>query len=523
MATGLKDVLGRVPMAADLYDAMRGSRPRTRYNLEQLAAHLPTAVDQTRPFTAAAQSGRKVLLFATLHYWIEQAVMVGLALRGRGHEVTIAYLPYASLETDINSFDLRRQDLYTRRVLQPLNGLLRVVSLLDVKPADRIPDALAGVVDTSAAFDTMYRLQVEDFDPKEPLYLLRQRRNRFGLLSALRLLEEEKPQTVLVPNGLVSELAVVYQAARHFGLQAVTYEFNDQREQIWLAQNDIIMHQDTDALWQARGARPLEEHQRQAIAEFEDARSHARKYGKGTRFWQDVAPVGGEALRQSLGLDERPVVLLATNVLGDSLTLGRHVFASSMAEWIEKTVQYFARHPEVQLVVRVHPGERLMKGPSIMHVIERALPERPEHIHVVGPLEKINTYDLMEIAGLGLAYTTTVGLEMAMRCVPVVVSGNTHYRGRGFTFDPNSWDEYFSTLDRILLRVPAHRLSSEQVEVAWNYAYRFFFEFPLDFPWRLMHFWKDIGAWPLGRVLSDEGERRFGHTFSCLAGEPLSW
>ncbi len=523
MPTGLKDVLGRVPMAAELYDAMRGGRPRTRYNLEQLAAHLPSAVEQARPFAARAAHGRKVLLFATLHYWIEQAVMIGLALRGQGHDVTVAYLPYASLETRINSFDLRRQDLYTRRVLQPLNGLLRVVSLLEVKPAERIPEGLAQAVDSSAAFDTMYRLQVEDFAQQEPLFELRKERNRFALLSALRLLEEQKPDTVLVPNGLVSELAVCYQVARHLGLQTVTYEFNDQREQIWLAQNEIIMHQNTDALWQARGARPLEDQQRQAIAEFEDARSHARKYGKGTRFWQDVAPVGGDALRESLGLDGRPVVLLATNVLGDSLTLGRHVFAASMAEWIERTVQYFARHPEVQLVVRVHPGERLMKGPSIMHVIERALPDRPEHIHVVGPLEKINTYDLMEIAGLGLAYTTTVGLEMAMRCVPVVVSGNTHYRGRGFTFDPGSWEQYFAMLDRLLVNVPAHRLSSQQVEIAWNYAYRFFFEFPLDFPWRLMHLWKDIEAWPLSRVLSEEGERRFGYTLGCLAGEPLCW
>lgn len=523
MSASLKDVLGRVPMAAELYDAMRGGRPRTRYNLEQLAAQLPAAVEQTRPFAARAARGRKVLLFATLHYWIEQAVMLGLALRGQGHDVTIAYLPYASLEKEINSFDLRRQDLYTRRVLQPLNGLLRVISLLDVKPADRIPDALAGLVDASAAFDTMYRLQVEDFDPQEPLFQLRRQRNRAGLLGALRLLADEKPETVLIPNGLVSELAVCYQAARSLDLQTVTYEFNDQREQIWLAQDDIVMYQNTDALWAARGARPLDDRQRQAIAELEDARSHARKYGKGTRFWQDVAPVGGETLRQALGLDQRPVALLATNVLGDSLTLGRHVFAHSMAEWIEKTVQYFARHPEVQLVVRVHPGERLMKGPSIMNVIERALPARPEHIHVVGPLEKINTYDLMEIAGLGLAYTTTVGLEMALRCVPVVVSGNTHYRARGFTFDPATWEEYYRILDGLLRDLPGNRLSAQQVETAWNYAYRFFFEFPLDFPWRLMHFWKDLEIWPLGRVLSEEGESRYGPTFRHLAGEPLSW
>jgi hypothetical protein len=369
----------------------------------------------------------------------------------------------------------------------------------------------------------MYRLQVEDFDRESSLFRLRQKRNGFALLRALRLLSEACPDTVLVPNGLVTELAVFYQAARYLGLNAVTYEFNDQREQIWLAQNDIVMHQNTDGLWAARGAQPLSDVERMRIAEFEDARSHARKYGKGTRFWQDVAPVGAELLRQSLGLDARPVVLLATNVLGDSLTLGRHVFATSMAEWIEKTVHYFAKRPDVQLVVRVHPGERLVKGLSMIDVIERALPVRPANIRVVGPLEQINTYDLMEIAGLGLVYTTTVGMEMAMRWVPVVVAGNTHYRGRGFTFDPLSWEQYYQNLEEVLVDIPGNRLSSQQVETAWNYAYRFFFEFPLEFPWRLMHLWKDIEVWSLSRVLSEEGEARFGQTFGYLAGEPRRW
>ncbi len=523
MPAGVKDLLGRVPMAADLYDAVRGGRPRTRYNLEQLAAHLPQAVADVRPYAAAAPRGKKLLLFATLHYWIEQAVIVGLALRGVGHDVSIAYLPYANFDSDINSFDLRRQDLYTRRALQPLNDVIRTTSLLDIRPVEEVPASLASAVENSAAFDTMYRLQVEDFDPDSALYTLRSRRNQFALLAALRLLKDEYPDAVLVPNGLVTELALVYQAARHLGFNAITYEFNDQREQIWLAQNDIVMHQNTDALWAARRSQPLTDEQRQAIAEFEDARSQARKYGKGTRFWQDVARTGSGPLRDALKLDDRPMVLLATNVLGDSLTLGRHVFASSMAEWVEKTVEYFASHPEVQLVIRVHPGERLMKGPSIMDVIARALPQHPEHIHVVGPLEKVNTYDLMEIASLGLAYTTTVGMEMAMRCVPVVVAGNTHYRGRGFTLDPSSWDEYYAFLNAALHDLPGHRPTAAQVEAAWNYAYRFFFEYPLAFPWRLMHFWKDLEVWPLARVLSDEGMNQFGKTFRYLAGEPLRW
>ena len=47
------------------------------------------------------------------------------------------------------------------------------------------------------------------------------------------------------------------------------------------------------------------------------------------RRWQGVPSEGGEKVRPALGLDERPIVLLATNVIGDSLTLGRQVFSNS--------------------------------------------------------------------------------------------------------------------------------------------------------------------------------------------------
>jgi hypothetical protein len=78
-------------------------------------------------------------------------------------------------------------------------------------------------------------------------------------------------------------------------------------------------------------------------------------------------------------------------------------------------------------------------------------------------------------------------------------------------------------LDRVLREPAAHALTAEQQEAAWNYGYRFFFEYPFDFPWRLMHFWKDLTVWPVGRVLSDEGRAAFGKTFDHLSGEKIKW
>ncbi len=529
MTLALKNLLGSLPYAADLYDSLNHERPRTRYNLEQLAAHLPAAIEQVRPFAAQARRGRKLLLFATLHYWVEQAAVIGLALRGMGHKVTVAYLPYHDWRKDINKFDLRRQDLYTRRVLAPLQGLVHCVSLLDPstnsgrrrKPASVFPADLAEQVSLVSTYDAQYTLQAEEVDRNSALYRLRYRRNAHAARAALALIRSIRPDVVLIPNGTITELGAVYRAARHLDIRTVTYEFNDQREQIWIAQDDEVMRQNTGALWKARGGKKLTKPQRASVEELESARMGGRAFGKSTRKWQDVAAVGGERLRRELHLDGRPVVLLATNVLGDSLTLGRNLFARSMADWIEKTVGYFAGRSGVQLVVRVHPGERLTHGPSMLEVVKSALPELPEHIHLVGPLDKVNTYDLMEIASLGLVYTTTTGLEMCMNGLPVIVCGETHYRGRGFTLDPNSWDEYHAMLERCLKN--GRPLTKRQVEAAWEYAYRFFFEYPFAFPWRLMHFWKDIGTWPLSRVLSREGRKEFGRTFDYLAGQKIKW
>jgi hypothetical protein len=545
----IKDLLAKIPYSADLYDALRRSRPRTRYNLEQLKAHLPAAAEQVRPFAEKANNGKRIVLFATLHYWVEQAAIIGLTLRGLGYDVTVAYLPYGDWRKGINAFDLRRQDLYTRRALAPLKGLVKTISLLDViargaalkkSPVKRDEAGrheialLAGkrslamtwldeAIETVSAYDAMYTNQEENVDRESALYRLRVERNEQAVLAALRLLEESHPDVVLIPNGTITELGAVYQVARHLDLETVTYEFNDQREQVWIAQNDEVMRQNTDLLWAVRGGQPLTTAQREKIDALEAARMGGRAFGKSLRAWQDLAAVGGEKIRAELGLDQRPVVLLATNVLGDSLTLGRNIFAESMAEWITRTVQYFARRTDVQLVVRVHPGERLTHGLSMVDVINAALPEVPTHIHVVKPLEKVNTYDLMEIASLGLVYTTTTGMEMSMNGIQVVACGETHYRKRGFTHDPNSWDEYFGMLDGLFTSLPIPRLTDAQVETAWEYAYRFFFEYPIPFPWRLMHFWKDLEIWPLSRVLSEEGQAEFGKTFDYLAGEPVKW
>jgi hypothetical protein len=527
----IKDLLGDLPYAAELYWRLRqpGKPITDKFTLTQLQRALPTWRLQAEASPLRSRLGKKILLFGTLRYWLEQTALLGLAFAGQGHAVTLAYLPYGTWQKAMDRFDLRRQNIYTQEVLKLAGPLLEIVPFLSFDPVS-LPEVLDTAIQQLALRDTQYTLQVEKVPLDSELYRLRLARNRQAAIAALAWIKTNSPDVVVIPNGTILEFGALYQVARFTHTPVVTYEYGEQRERIWLAQNAEVMRQDTDALWQKRQGQPLTDEQLTQARQLFAARQRASLWENFARRWQGVPSEGGERVRLSLHLDHRPVLLLATNVIGDSLTLGRQVFSDSMTEWIEKTVQYLAGRSEVQFVIRIHPGELVTKGPSVADVVLKALglsidrvAELPEHIHLIPADARVNTYDLVEIADLGLVYTTTVGMEMVMSGVPVIAVGNTHYRSKGFTLDPASWDAYFDTLGKAITDPAPYRPTRQQVELAWNYAYRFFFEYPHPFPWHVVHFWKDESIWSLERVLSPEGQAMFGKTFQYLAGEPVEW
>ena len=541
----VKEWLGEIPLTAETYWWLRqrGKPLNNSFNLNRVQKNLPEWKRQAlecRETYQGERSSKKVLIFATLRYWIEHAVILGMGMSAQGHDVTLAYLPYANWQKRLNQFDMRRQDMYARSVLSQASPLVNTISLYQEQPSKQadpnLPEALTNMLDAVTMRDVQYTLQVEEVDTNSELYRLRQSRNFMAARAILAMLDPNKksnqttikmgaPQVILTPNGSILEMGAVYSVARYLDIPVVTYEFGEQRDRIWLAQDSEVMLQDTDSMWEAHKHIPLSDDQWETMRSLYAARQGASTWANFSRTWQGQPQMGGESVRNGLGLDDRPVVLLAANVIGDSLTLGRQVFSVSMTEWLQRTVKYFMDLPEIQLVVRIHPGEKFTKGPSVANVVRRISSELPGHIHIVEAIDPTNTYDIAEIASLGLVYTTTTGMEMSMHGLPVIVAGRTHYRGKGFTYDPKSWDEYFRFVNDLSLN-PANsgrRLADDKIELAWQYAYRFFFTYPLPFPWHLVHFWKDLPDYPIEQVLSPQGMEKYGESFRCLAGEPRKW
>lgn len=520
----VKDLLGQLPLAPEMeWMLRRRGEPVGSFKLEEVKRALPEWVAQAAASPYRDQPGKRVFILAVMRYWVKHATLLSAALAGLGHEVTLGYLPYGSWFKPENRYDLRQQNLYGQEVLKQAGSLFASLPLWEMDPEVELPGELLEAVRDVSVRDVQYTEQVEEIDEGSWLYQHRMERNTLAAKAAYQWLSANRPEVVIVPNGLILEFGVVFEIARYLNIPVVSYEFGEQRDRIWFSLNRPVMHQDTSAMWEGRKEEPFTEEQLELVRELFASRQRAGLWRNFKRQWQDKPVEGEESVRGKLDLDERPVVLLAANVIGDSLTLGRQVFSASMTEWLRKTLDYFTDKDEAQFVLRVHPGERYVDGPSVVDIVRELLPDPPEHFHVIAAADPINTYDLIAIADLGLVYTTTTGMEMAMNGVPVVVAGATHYREKGFTIDPDSWEAYFTFLDRALADFSQIRPSEEQVHQAWHYAYRFFFDYPMPFPWHLRDFWENVERWPVHRMLSEEGRLNFDQTFAYLTGEAVPW
>ena len=190
-----------------------------------------------------------------------------------------------------------------------------------------------------------------------------------------------------------------------------------------------------------------------------------------------------EVLTQRLGLDlKRPVISLFTNVLWDAQLFYDYNAFDNMVDWLIQTISYFQRRSDLQLVIRVHPAE--VKGGQatrqpILAEITAHFPTLPDNIKVIPPESDLSSYTLADISHAALIYGTKMGLEIASRGTPVIIAGETLSRGKGFTYDVETREQYFALLDRIC-ELP--RNSPEMIARARKYAYHLFFRRMIDFP-----------------------------------------
>ena len=207
-----------------------------------------------------------------------------------------------------------------------------------------------------------------------------------------------------------------------------------------------------------------------------------------------------ETIHREIGIDfSKCCIGMLTNVMWDAqLHYPANAFPN-MLEWIVRTIDYFARRSDLQLLIRVHPAEITGIIPSrqpIMTEIQRAFPTLPDNVFAIGPESRLSTYAAMSQCDSVIIYGTKTGVELTSMGIPVIVAGEAWIRNKGITLDASTIEEYFSILDRLPLGVMLDEATTRRARM---YAYHFFFRrmIPLDFM-------EPTNSWPPLRMVLKE-------------------
>ena len=167
---------------------------------------------------------------------------------------------------------------------------------------------------------------------------------------------------------------------------------------------------------------------------------------------------------------------LFTNVTWDArLHYSSNLF-SDMYEWISRTVIWFSEHPEVTLIIRIHPAEvtGAIKSQDRVEDYLASLGSLPKNVILVGPEENISSYKIMDIVDVGLIYGTKAGIELATKGKPIVVVGESWVKNKGIAIEPTTADGYFEALEEISMN--SLELPQNYRKRALRLAHYYFFE-----------------------------------------------
>jgi hypothetical protein len=308
-----------------------------------------------------------------------------------------------------------------------------------------------------------------------------------GLIAAFaldRLLSDYAPDVLLVFNGRQSSTRVAFELARARGIRVICHERGPRKGTMRLSvDRTVIAREQFSEYWDEWGEIPL------TVGELRAITGHLaeREFGVNTGCIAfSPAPQAHEQVLATLGLSlDRPVWVLFTSSDDEVAAEPDWHGQRPQQQWIRETIEYAREHPELDLVIRLHPntGSSRSVGANVQQreELEELRAELPENVRWVAPEDEISSYTLMELGTVGLIAHSTVGLEMAAKGKRVIASAPGIVNGTPLVRTAQEPAAYRRELDEALTLAPRH-VDADVRRLALRFAYGVWFRQPVAFP-----------------------------------------
>ncbi|MEO8261760.1 MAG: hypothetical protein ABI566_04250 [Pseudolysinimonas sp.] len=298
------------------------------------------------------------------------------------------------------------------------------------------------------------------------VYVGQLRNTLMTYFAARRILEHQAPDAVVVYNDHYSVNHAFCAAAWQLGIPSYTIHGGQHMvrrgESMMMFRSDYgIANLFESAAWEVSRDLPIGADEVALVGDhFTGLLQASSAFAYSSKFMG----TGATELRTQLGIAPGAKVLLATMSSEDELIGVRLIDAihtspqvslfADQFDWVDNLFRYAVSHPEVHLVLRLHPRmfpnkREQVLSPVVTHIM--ALRDNaPANVTFNMPSDGIGLYDLMQIVDLLLNYSSSVGAELAAFGIPVVTPSNADF----FTY-PGELNRIGHTLDEFHQQIEA--------------------------------------------------------------------
>ena len=303
--------------------------------------------------------------------------------------------------------------------------------------------------------------------------------------ASVQLLDRYKPDMIITVNGKFLQWSPFIYLAKQRNIAFTTWEdLNITQNGTIFAINEIAHEQCIDSVWNEESKKPLSKIDKKALL------MHFKLWeeGKTTPFpyYDETTERNIDNIRFSLGLRKGvPIVTLFPNVSWDSTSVGFDSVFQNMYDWAFRVVEYARRRPDIEFVIRAHPAEKKMPDTfksttPICEAIRSKYLSIPTNVKLVDGQSTISSYSLADISNIVMVYTSTLGIELALKGKRPWVAARPYYSGKGFTLDLKSPQHMHELLDSNLFE---NNLTPKQIELAERFAHIVRFRRVFPFPY----------------------------------------
>ena len=250
------------------------------------------------------------------------------------------------------------------------------------------------------------------------------------------IIHDRKIDVAVFHHGLYVPQGIVGEVCRSMGVRVVNWYVAYRTGTFVFSHGDTYHHTLMTEPTESWLTMNWDDERRQSIQRYLKSRWY------GSRDWisfHEKPDTEFAAFAATAGIDlTKPTIGMLTNVVWDAqLHYPANAFPG-MIDWVLKTIAYFEKRPDLQLLIRVHPAEirgTLRSRQPIVDEITARFPTLPGNVFVIGPESPVSTYAAMERCDSVIIYGTKTGVELTSMGIPTIVAGEAWIRNKGLTRD----------------------------------------------------------------------------------------